>query len=46
MARAEYEYENQEELKCIWYLQISGRGDEYAPVRRIICKVCEQVYFT
>lgn len=46
MARAEYEYENQEELKYIWYLQISGRGDEYAPVRRIICKGCERVYFT
>lgn len=46
MARAEYEYENQEELKYIWYLQISGRGDEYAPVRRIKCKGCERVYFT
>lgn len=46
MARAEYEYENQEELKYIWYLQISGRGDEYAAVRRIKCKGCERVYFT
>lgn len=46
MARAEYEYKNQEELKYIWYLQISDRGDEYATVRRITCKGCERVYFT
>ena len=46
MTHAEYEYKYQEELKYIWYLQISGRGDEYAPVRSIICKGCERVYFT
>ena len=46
MTHAEYEYKYQEDLKYIWYLQISGRGDEYAPVRRIICKGCERVYFT
>ena len=46
MTHAEYEYKYQEELKYIWYLQISGRGDEYATVRRIKCKGCEQVYFT
>ena len=42
MARAEYEYENQEELKYIWYLQISGREDGYAPVRRIIYEALEK----
>lgn len=46
MTHAEYEYKYQEDLKHIWYLQISGRGDEYAPVRRIKCKGCERVYFT
>lgn len=46
MTHAEYEYKYQEELKYIWYLQISGRGDEYATVRRITCKGCERVYFT
>ena len=46
MTHAEYEYKYQEDLKYIWYLQISGRGDEYATVRRIICKGCERVYFT
>ena len=46
MTHAEYEYKYQEDLKYIWYLQISGRGDEYAPVRRIKCKGCERVYFT
>lgn len=46
MARAEYEYENQEDLKYTWYLQTIGRATEYAPVRRINCKGCERVYFT
>ena len=46
MTHAEYEYKYQEDLKYIWYLQISGRGDEYATVRRINCKGCERVYFT
>jgi len=46
MTHAEYEYKYQEDLKYIWYLQISGRGDEYATVRRIKCKGCERVYFT
>ncbi len=46
MTHAEYEYKYQEDLKYIWYLQISGRGGEYATVRRINCKGCERVYFT
>ena len=46
MSRAEYEYENQEDLKYTWYLQTIGRATEYAPVRRINCKGCERVYFT
>ena len=46
MTHAEYEYKYQEDLKYLWYPQISGRGDEYATVRRIVCKGCERVYFT
>ena len=46
MTHAEYEYENQEDLKYLQYLQVTGRATEYATVRRIICKGCERVYFT
>ena len=46
MTHAEYEYENQEDLKYIWYLQVTGRAADCARVRRITCKGCEQTYFT
>ena len=46
MTHAENEYENQEDLKYLWYLQVTGRATECATVRRITCKGCERVYFT
>lgn len=46
MTRAEFEYENQEDLKNTWCQQVMGRETGYADVRRIICKGCERVYFT